>query len=73
MRRRMKEAETFGRRVLVHMYTDAQLKRVTDFLRITDEEFYEKYVLGASLDEQMEFLEEFPEFTKIWKKLSGFV
>lgn len=53
------------------MYTDAQLKRVADFLKTTDEEFYRKYILDAPLDEQMEFLQEFPEYKEIWEKLSG--
>lgn len=36
-----------------------------------EEEFYRKYILDAPLDEQMEFLQEFPEYKEIWEKLSG--
>ncbi len=53
------------------MYTDEQLRRVADFLKISDEEFYRNYVLGAPAKERKEFLAEFPEFAEISKRFEG--
>lgn len=46
------------------MYNDDELDRVLDFIRMTDSEFYDRYVKDTPLSECNEFLEEFPEFQK---------
>lgn len=45
-------------------YSDDELDRVLEFVRMPDSEFYDRYVKDAPLSERDEFLEEFPEFRK---------
>ena len=45
-------------------YNNDEVDRVLDFVRMTDSEFYDRYVKNAPLSERGEFLEEFPEFQK---------
>lgn len=41
---------------------DEQSKRLLDLINTTDEEFYEKFLADAPLEEVAAFLEEFPDF-----------
>lgn len=43
-------------------FSEEELRKIKQFAGMTDLEFYEKYVANASLQEQAEFLNEFPEF-----------
>lgn len=47
------------------MYTEEQLRRAEEFLKLTDEEFYERYVRDAPVEERLAFLHEFPEFSRM--------
>lgn len=43
-------------------FTDEQLNRLLRFFRMSDYEYYDKYIADAPLEEQAELMNEFPEF-----------
>ena len=47
---------------------DEEVKKMMDFIKMDDFDFFLKYLENASLEEIREFLKEFPEFPEIPKK-----
>lgn len=43
-------------------FTDEELSRLIRFFKMSDYEFYDEYIADAPLEEQAEFMNEFPEF-----------
>ena len=47
---------------------DEEVKKMMDFIKMDDFDFFLKYLENASLEEIREFLKEFPEFPELPKK-----
>ncbi len=45
-----------------------QMKKVEKFGKMTDEEFYDEFISEAPIEDQAEFMQDFPEFMTKEKK-----